>query len=172
MYFFTATAKDWKNLFEDDEIKIILLQSMEWLVTNKKVQIHAFVIMPNHVHILWTHLDETYDIGASFKSFIASMIRKYLVKHNKLKLNLYISTQNDREYQFWKRRSKTIEMQNRIIAVQKVDYIHKNPFSHGACLTQQFCKFKCGLGSSPRDPKRGKNNKTDALFFRQNTLNL
>lgn len=127
MYFFTATAKDWKNLFEDDEIKIILLQSMEWLVTNKKVQIHAFVIMPNHVHILWTHLDETYDIGASFKSFIASMIRKYLVKHNKLKLNLYISTQNDREYQFWKRRSKTIEMQNRIIAVQKVDYIHKNP---------------------------------------------
>lgn len=127
MYFFTATAKDWKNLFEDDEIKIILLQSMEWLVTNKKVQIHAFVIMPNHVHILWTHLDETYDIGASFKSFIASMIRKYLVKHNKLKLNLYISTQNDREYQFWKRRSKTIEMQNRIIAAQKVDYIHKNP---------------------------------------------
>ncbi|MCB9227116.1 MAG: transposase [Chitinophagales bacterium] len=127
MYFFTATAKDWKNLFEDDEIKIILLQSMEWLVTNKKVQIHAFVIMPNHVHILWTHLDETYDIGASFKSFTASMIRKYLVKHNKLKLNLYISTQNDREYQFWKRRSKTIEMQNRIIAAQKVDYIHKNP---------------------------------------------
>lgn len=127
MYFFTATAKDWKNLFEDDKIKIILLQSMEWLVANKKAQIHAFVIMPNHIHLLWTPLDETYDIGASFKSYTATIIRKYMVNHNKLKLKLYISSQNDREYQFWKRRSKSIEMQNRIIAAQKVEYIHNNP---------------------------------------------
>ena len=127
MYFFTTTAKDWQNLFEDNEIKVILIESMEWLVVNKKAQIHAFVIMPNHIHLLWTPLDETYDISASFKSFTATMIRKFLVNHNKLKLNLYISTQNDREYQFWKRRSKSIEMQNRIIAAQKVEYIHNNP---------------------------------------------
>ena len=55
------------------------------------------------------------------------MIRKYLIKHDKLKLHAYIPSQNDREYQFWKRRSKSIEMMNRLIAAQKVDYIHNNP---------------------------------------------
>lgn len=100
---------------------------MKWLVNNNKVKIHAFVIMPNHIHILWSPLDISYDVAASFKSFTASMIRKYLFKYNKGILNLYISTQNDREFQFWKRRSKSVKMMSRTIAAQKVEYIHKNP---------------------------------------------
>ena len=127
MFFFTATIKDWQNLLDDNGIKNIVLKSMEWLVNNNKAKIHAFVIMPNHVHILWSPLAVDYDIAASFKSFTASMFRRYLFKNNKLKLNLYISTQSDREYNFWKRRSKSIEMMNRIIVAQKIDYIHNNP---------------------------------------------
>ncbi|MEZ4915618.1 MAG: hypothetical protein R2836_01380 [Chitinophagales bacterium] len=64
------------------------------------------------------------------KVFTASMIRKYLVKHNKLKLNLYISTLKMIEnINFWKRRSKTIEMQNRIIAAQKSELYTQKPFA-------------------------------------------
>jgi REP element-mobilizing transposase RayT len=127
MIFFTATAKNWQTLFEDDRIKEILINSMEWLVKNNKAKIHSFVIMPNHVHIIWSSLDVEYDLASNFKSFTASMIKKHLLKNDVTKLKSYRSTQNDREYNFWKRRSKSIEIMNRSIAAQKIKYIHNNP---------------------------------------------
>ena len=46
---------------------------------------------------------------------------------NPILLNEYLSTQNDREYHFWERRSRTIETLSRKISEQKLDYIHLNP---------------------------------------------
>ena len=127
MIFFTATANNWQALFEDNSIKNILINSMEWLVKNNKAKIHAFVIMPNHIHIIWSLLEEDYDVATSFKSYTATMIRKHLIKNDNNKLKTYISTQKDRTYNFWKRRSKSIEIMNRNIADQKIEYIHNNP---------------------------------------------
>ena len=42
-------------------------------------------------------------------------------------LNYYVSTQKDRQFHFWERRSRTIEVMSRLIAEQKLDYIHINP---------------------------------------------
>ena len=33
--------------------KLIVINSMEWLVQNKLVEIYGYVIMPNHIHLLW-----------------------------------------------------------------------------------------------------------------------
>lgn len=127
MFFFTATINSWQNLLESDQVKDILIDSMQWLVENKKGKINAFVIMPNHIHILWFPLEENYDIGASFKSFTGLAIKKHLQAHHPKLLANYLSTQHDREYHFWERRSKSIEINNREIASQKLAYIHNNP---------------------------------------------
>lgn len=127
MYFFTSTINNWQNLLEDNKIKEILINTMKWFVENKKAYIHGFVIMPNHFHVLWTPLDEDYDLGASFKSFTGSFILKHLKKEKPEILKNYTSSQADRAFHFWKRRSKSIEIVNRDIAAQKLEYIHKNP---------------------------------------------
>jgi putative transposase len=52
-HFFTATNMEWKNLLQPDKFKDIIIASMNHLVKQQRVIIYGFVIMPNHVHIIW-----------------------------------------------------------------------------------------------------------------------
>ena len=42
-------------------------------------------------------------------------------------MNSYSSTQIDRDYHFWERRPKVIDVKDRTMAVQILEYIHNNP---------------------------------------------
>ena len=52
-HFFTATNLEWKMLLLHDKYKDIIIDSMRFLVTDKRVIIYGFVIMGNHIHIIW-----------------------------------------------------------------------------------------------------------------------
>ena len=58
--FFTATILEWKHLLEDDYMKDIIIESLSFLGKDGRVIIYGFVIMPNHIHLIWqiqdTHL--------------------------------------------------------------------------------------------------------------------
>jgi len=47
--FYTATIEGWKNLLEKDHYKMVIINSLQFLVKNKQVRISAFVIMSNHI---------------------------------------------------------------------------------------------------------------------------
>ena len=49
VYFWTSVIKDWKHLFSDDEMEMIIIESFQWLVKNELVHIYGYVIMPNHI---------------------------------------------------------------------------------------------------------------------------
>jgi putative transposase len=51
--FFTATTLDWKKLLKPDHYKDIIINSLRYLVTNNRVILYAFVIMDNHIHLIW-----------------------------------------------------------------------------------------------------------------------
>lgn len=51
--FLTGTIYNWEHLLAKDDFKNIILDSFQWLVNNKKCSINAFVLMPNHIHLLW-----------------------------------------------------------------------------------------------------------------------
>ena len=51
--FFTATILEWQKLLKPHKYKQIILDSLKYLVEQKKVKVYAFVIMPNHIHLLW-----------------------------------------------------------------------------------------------------------------------
>ena len=60
------------------------------------------------------------------------MFLKYTAQQIKFDLDetellLYRSTQADRNYHFWERRSWKAEMTNRKVLEQKLNYIHNNP---------------------------------------------
>ncbi|HET8963678.1 MAG TPA: transposase [Chitinophagales bacterium] len=142
MHFFSATINSWQPLLQNDNLKLIMIDSFDWLVKNKRVNIHAFVIMPNHIHLLWTRA-ETYEINEinnDMLSFTGHAFKKYLLVHNPEILKNYISTQGDRDYHFWERRPRTIEVMRRDIAIQKLEYIHNNPI-----------KEKWGLANFPEE---------------------
>lgn len=72
---------------------------MKWLVENKRCKIYAFVIMPNHIHLLWKIADEfeRKEVQGALFSFTGHIFKKSLEKSL---LNHYLVNDTDREYQF------------------------------------------------------------------------
>ena len=58
IYFWTDTIKDWRKLLEEDKFKEIIIECWRKLVKRKKIAIYGFVIMPNHLHIVWEMLEK------------------------------------------------------------------------------------------------------------------
>ena len=52
-YFFTATNLGWKHILKSDKYEDIIIESFKFLVTENRLRIFAFVIMPNHLHAVW-----------------------------------------------------------------------------------------------------------------------
>ncbi len=79
-YFFTATVLEWKHLLKPDKFKDIIISSLQFLVTDKRIIVYGFVIMSNHIHIIW-QVEDTYDLSDvqhSFMKYTAQMMLKEL----------------------------------------------------------------------------------------------
>lgn len=53
IYFWTATINQWQRLLKNEEYKDIIIDSLQWLTDENKIDVFAFVIMPNHIHLIW-----------------------------------------------------------------------------------------------------------------------
>ncbi len=60
--FFTATILEWKHLLKHDEYKQIVIDSLLFLKKEGSIIVNAFVIMPNHIHLIWQIQDGYKDI--------------------------------------------------------------------------------------------------------------
>ncbi len=127
--FFTATILKWLPLLEKKKYKEIIIHSMAYLVNQKRCKIYGFVIMPNHIHLLWK-MEEDHkreDVQRDFLKFIGQMMRMDLKKNDLEQLRNFYVNLKDRQYQIWQRNSLSIEMFSREVLEQKLDYIHNNP---------------------------------------------
>ena len=50
--FFTATILEWKHLLTEDAYKDIIMKSLLFLENEGSIVVYAFVIMPNHIHLI------------------------------------------------------------------------------------------------------------------------
>ena len=57
IYFWTATIHKWMPLLECDLNKQIIVDSLKYLSDKELITIYAFVIMPNHIHLIWQQND-------------------------------------------------------------------------------------------------------------------
>ena len=84
--FFTATIQEWKHLLKEDKYKNIIVDSLKFLVTEGNVTINGFVIMPNHLHIVWQAKgnNDLQKIQNSFIKYTSKEFKKLLEKDNDL----------------------------------------------------------------------------------------
>jgi hypothetical protein len=50
--FFAASINGWYKLLEHDQYKDIIANSLRFLVEDKLINLYAFVIMPDHIHLI------------------------------------------------------------------------------------------------------------------------
>ena len=127
--FLTGTIYNWEHLLKDDSYKQILLDSFYWLIKNKKFTINAFVVMPNHFHMLWKISDgfERKDVQGALFSFTAHEFERYIKKNDSSLLEKHYVNKSDRSFQFWEREPMVKECWTKNFFRQKLNYIHFNP---------------------------------------------
>jgi REP element-mobilizing transposase RayT len=129
-YFFTATINKWQQLLSTDERKQIILNSLKFMCDDNRIVLHAFIIMPNHIHLVLSiqENESKKSIQLSLLKFTAQFLIKYLIHEDQYdELSNYQTSLKDRIYNIWKRRPKWIHIDNTIILEQKIDYVHNNP---------------------------------------------
>lgn len=129
--FFTATILNWQQLLLSDSYKDIVVQSLKFISDTKRATVYGFVIMPNHVHIIW-NINAPYTLAqvqGSFLRYTAIQIKIDLEKSNNLSLKNYKVNATDRKYQFWERNPLSVPLYSQEVFLQKLNYIHNNPLA-------------------------------------------
>jgi putative transposase len=128
-YFYTDTIFEFKHLLYDDTFKMICIDSWKFLVNKELIKIYGYVIMPNHIHVIWKMLAENgkESPAGSFTKYTAHQFKKILTNQNPGLLSQYSSDKSDRKFQFWKRDPLAIPLSNDEIISQKLTYLHNNP---------------------------------------------
>ena len=128
-----------KHLLADDKHKDIIVESLQFLVNDKRIILNAFVIMSNHIHLIWQPIFgfSPSDVQASFMKYTAQQLKRSLGNNDakmlaELKVNKY-----DRTYQIWKREPLSVELRTHAVFMQKLDYIHYNPVRAGLCINPE-----------------------------------
>lgn len=141
--FFTATNLKWKPLLQTDSHKRIILKSLHFLHTDRRMILYGFVIMSNHLHLIWQPYgdNEPKKIQHSFLKYTAQQIKFELLKHASEELEQYKVSARDREYQFWERNPLSIELYREKIFLQKLNYVHNNPVKARLCIYPEEYKY-------------------------------
>jgi len=137
--FFTATIQGWKHCLKDNRNKDIIIDCLQTMVRREQIELNAFVILSNHVHIIWQPLGHhtPQKVHSSFTNFTGKQIKNSIAIHEPALLQEMKSKNLNREYQVWKRRSLSIELSSDNVFMQKLEYIHDNPVRAGLALNAE-----------------------------------
>ncbi len=128
-YFSTFTLNNWVSLFIDfPESNHIICNSFNDMVKTEECTIYSFVIMRDHIHLLWKIKDQdTSTLRTRFTKFTGKEIAKYLRATNEEYLDNFQSERSDRKHKIWKQSKSDLLIVHNDIYQQKLNYIHDNP---------------------------------------------
>jgi putative transposase len=143
IYFWTATINGWKHLLQNDEYKKIIIESLQYLSDAGKIEVFAFVIMPNHIHLIWRTIEPNGKESphASLLKYTAHLFKKNLKKKNKELLSGFAVDAANKSFEFWQRDSLAIPLFTKKVAEQKLTYLHNNPVAKHWDLVKDPTKY-------------------------------
>jgi len=142
VYFVSFAVVEWIDVFTRNEYKDMLLDSLRYCQHEKGMEIYAWCIMSNHVHLIFSSIkDEKPElILGSFKRFtskaIVAAIKENLQESRKDWLLKQFEeagkkSSNVKQYQLWRHDNKPIELWSNKVIDEKLNYIHNNPVEEG-----------------------------------------
>ncbi|HHX08384.1 MAG TPA: transposase [Chloroflexi bacterium] len=137
VYFVTFTIVDWLPVFINPEATEIVYDSLRFCHANKYLRIHAYVIMPNHVHLLVSDADfENERLGKTlteFRKFTGNKLAEYIDANlsEALSQTTRAKQLNDRIRQVWQPGWHAEALASEQFLMQKLNYIHENPVKKG-----------------------------------------
>lgn len=131
-YFFTVVTHRRRPILCDDAIRIALRHAIERVRSRLPFETDAMVLMPDHLHCIWTLPDGDADFSSRWSQI------KHHVSYTCGRLypmTLSTSRQRRGTGSIWQRRFWEHQIRDDIDMERHVDYIHYNPVKHGFANT-------------------------------------
>jgi REP element-mobilizing transposase RayT len=140
-YFVTFSVIRWIDVLTRREYKDIIVDSLKYCIANKGLELYAWVIMSNHVHlIIGTRDKPMQDILRDIKRHTSKKITKAISENTQESRREWMLwfferegkiNPNNERYQFWQQGNHPIELWSNKVMEQKLDYLHNNPVAAG-----------------------------------------
>ncbi len=138
VYFVSFAVVKWLNIFAKENYKNALLDSLNYCQENKGMEIFAWCIMSNHVHLVFRSNGGStpQNLLGDFKRFTSKLLVKMITEnpnetHKEFLLTQFReaanNTSNVINFQFWQHDNQPIELWSNKVISEKIKYIHKNP---------------------------------------------
>lgn len=129
-YYFTSVANNRLPVFRTDKLKEIACKAIGEARKSSEIFIFAYVIMPDHFHIITDGNLKPSEILRYLNGVTARRVIDYL-KENNFTSSLDKLKQSEKKrgykYSLWQHHSDTFTITSESMFMQKVNYIHLNP---------------------------------------------
>ena len=132
IYFFTLVAYRRQPILCDTPIRTALRNAIEETRTRRPFVVDAWVLLPDHLHCLWTLPPGDADFATRW-SLIKRAVSMACGWQYRKETWLTASKKKHRESTLWQRRYWEHQIRNEADFARHVDYIHYNPVKHGLC---------------------------------------
>ncbi|WP_329807084.1 transposase [Flavobacterium facile] len=130
----------------------MIIESLEFCQKSKGMEIHAWCIMTNHLHLIFRSIENQKPelllgdfIRFISRSFIKAIQENPSESRKEFLLDYFKKepkkTSNTSNFQFWRHDNKPIELWSNEVIQQKINYIHNNPVEQGVVFRPEDYKY-------------------------------
>jgi len=141
LYFISFATVNWIDVFIRPVYKDIVVESLNYCIAHKGLEVYAWCIMSSHVHlIIGSKGERMEDIIRDMKKHTAKTILKAIAENQQESRREWMlwmfaragkRNSNNTTYQFWQQHNQPIELNTNFLIDQKLHYIHQNPVEAG-----------------------------------------
>ena len=142
VYFVSFAVIEWLDVFTRNDYKNIVVDSLRYCQQEKGMEIFAWCIMTNHVHLIFRSSGKQKPelLLGDLKRFTSKAIVKAIIDNPVESRKEFLleqfqkageETSNVDKYQFWRHDNKPIELWSNKVIDEKINYIHNNPVDEG-----------------------------------------
>ena len=140
LYYLTFQVINWIDIFTRQIYRDIVIENLKYCQQNKGLQVFAYVIMSNHIHIIANSSEgKLSDTIRDFKKFTSRVIIENVKEGNESRKNWMLNQfkfaaskhSRNENYQFWTHENHAIELRTPDFIREKIEYIHNNPVRAG-----------------------------------------
>ena len=132
--YITIVAKDRLPAFRSDTIKRVICKALDEARSSGGFLIFAYVIMPDHLHLLTDQPGTSADVLRYLKGITARRTIDYLRENNfesSLAKLRHDSWRRGHRYSLWQKEKNVFSIYSEAMFMQKANYIHLNPVRAG-----------------------------------------
>ncbi|MDP2889444.1 MAG: transposase [Bacteroidota bacterium] len=136
-YYLTLTIEEWIDVFSRPVYKHIIVDSLNYCIANKGLEVYCWCLMSNHLHLIASAKEEgnLSDILRDFKKFtskaIVDTIKEVPESRRDWMLNLFwYAGKNNKKIKYfkvWQDGNDAQEIHTTAFLEEKMNYIHNNP---------------------------------------------